>query len=550
MKTPIRNPFLWPYLLFLVFLLPLNNTKAQPEFFIEGPIKQLIFLEPQPAGLSMVGHIPLTSINFTDSVFFVNIFMFVPGPDTIIWIGQNVPIPSNNTAVPPSGTFFRQMLEFDLDPLQLLPADLPLLLPQVDLAITPPDLQPFTEPIPIPGPSAFQPIPIVPLELYIEPNPIIPEQQFDPILPLPFPPDPAFIDWQAPVILPPIVVERGCNVPNIDLDNSMHPASATYAGDNNACVPAGTANSFMWLREQHDEIDSLLNLAHGDGDTTHRKTLEDISACMNRANNTGVTSRNHAKGKQTFVDKHKLPVKVKYQSIFYDTDILSGNDAYGHAADNQNTTSRNVDPCWIMEELEDGEDVEMNYQCFWVDSLGNKRPDDPSTPNVNETYSNKHCVALTGGVKVHLGPGDDFVAGLHFKHDIRQDSATGTIMEWSWLGKTTMGGKEYAELQGKGGRRIVDGGVTYTRRCLITDAMSESFCDTVTFDTIPCPPSITLAGDTLCTGVIKADTICLSNVVIKGGQDILFKCSVIKVLPTFKQNNPTSTLRVDNSGCP
>jgi hypothetical protein len=550
MKNHFKSIQRWLWLSFVtIFLITSSSSlKAQVEFFLDGPVKQLIFDEPQPSGLSMVGQIPLATVNPTNDFYFMNIFLFVPGPDTIIWIGQNILIPPDILALGPGQPYILTFIEFDLDPLNIFPPDLPPLLSQIDLAIPPPAIQPFLEPIPIPSPSQFQPWPVELFSQHILPNPVFPEIDFDPLLPLNFPPDLSFINWQPPVLAPPTFVARGCNVPNIDLAYVDHGPTATYAGDRNACVPAGTANSFMWLRDQHDEIDAILELVHGQGDTAHRKALEDISMKMNRANNSGVTSRDHAKGKQTFVDCHKLPVKVKYQSIIYDTDILSGEDKYGHAADNQNTDSKTVDPCWIVMELEDGEDVELNYECYWVDSIGRIRPDDPATPNVNESITNKHCVALTGGYKIPL-PGTEAV-GLQFKHDLRQDSVGGTMMEWSGLAPMTINGKEYVELTGKSGRRIVSGGITYTRRCIVVDAMSESFDDTVTFDSIPCPSLLTIADDTICTGVYKADTICLNNVVIKGGQDVLFKCRVLKGEANITQQTPVSTWRTDENGCP
>ena len=533
-------------LFFLLLFITTSNTslQAQVEYFLDGPVRQLDFVEPQPSGLSMVGYIPLATINPTNDFYFINIFLYVPGPDTIVWVGQNILVPPDNLALGTGEPYVLTYIEFDLAPLNIFPADLPQLLPQIDLALPPPTLQPYLEPIPIPSPSNFQPFGVELDYHFVLPNQFLPEFLLNPILPHVFPPGP-FTPWIGPFTAPPTFVARGCNVPNIDLSNHDHPASGTYAGDLNACVPAGTANSFMWLRKQHMAIDSLLKIAHGVGDTAHRNALEDISGKMNRANGQGVTSFNHAKGKQTFVDMYQLPVKVKYQSILFDTDILSGDDRYGHAADNQNTENGTVDPCWIINELDEDEDVELNYVCIWIDSMGNVRPDNPVTPN-NESVSYGHCVTLVGGYKI---PILDNITGLRFKHDIHQDSLTGLRMEWSGLAKTTIGGMDYVELTGKSGRKIVSGGVVYTRRCIVTDAMSESYCATVSYDTIPCVPSLSFNGDTLCTGVIKADTICLANVVVKGGQDILFKCSVIKAVANFTQLPPTSTLRVDNSGC-
>jgi len=170
--------------------------------------------------------------------------------------------------------------------------------------------------------------------------------------------------------LPNLLQYRGCRVPNIDLDSTTNPPGSVrgYAGDKNACGPAAAANSMQWLESVHPEIKSNLSL---------REKLVELSKMMKRENNSGVTTEEFIKGKLDFIDKYKLPIKVKFQA--YDTDtnnIKSPNDKYRNEAKNQNAnksdrTKWSVTWDFLFNEMKDGEDVELLLDSYTVDDEGN-----------------------------------------------------------------------------------------------------------------------------------------------------------------------------------
>lgn len=185
---------------------------------------------------------------------------------------------------------------------------------------------------------------------------------------------------------------------NVDLDSSIYKASSTYAGDWNACVPAATANSMQWL-----ELTQKPKLNQG---TTLREKLTKISKNMKRQNNSGVSIQNFIEGKLTYVDENKLPIRVKFQSRWRNKDHVESPDpTYGHFARNDNAADKAPPKFdWIKKELEHGEDVEMTYDIFDVDS--NK-------------YIGAHAVTLRGYYEI----GD--AKGLYFYDDVNQQGTGG-----------------------------------------------------------------------------------------------------------------------------
>lgn len=212
---------------------------------------------------------------------------------------------------------------------------------------------------------------------------------------------------------PPVVTDsvvRGCNVPNLDLDSTTNNPGTKpgYTGDKNACVPTATANSMEWLESQHPEIRSGL---------THREKLEEICKAMKRERETGVDDENFIKGKLAYIDKYKLPIRVKFQSEYIKQDSLqlsSPDPRYGHTAKNNSVdlpgdaaSGPTVSSDYLIQEMKDSEDVEMNIG--WFDSTGHWR------------YG--HSAVVTGVYKINGQT--KFVV----KHDQDQMHAGGLIQE-------------------------------------------------------------------------------------------------------------------------
>ncbi len=235
---------------------------------------------------------------------------------------------------------------------------------------------------------------------------------------------------------------RGCNVPNIDLDSTMYNPTtvAGYAGDKNACGPASAANSLQWLEDMYDEIDS---------ETTHREKLEELSRLMNRANNSTVSDSNFVNGKLAFIDKYKLPIRVKMQGIFFGSDsIPSPDNRYKHFAENKND-SANAYPNWdwLVSEMKDDEDVEIGIA--WYDSTGNSL--------------GGHWVTASGVSEVGS------YRGLYIKDDRKQEIAGGTKQQFTNV-DTINGGKPYLpQLSSE------------NSICILEAVVSESYDSTVTF---------------------------------------------------------------------
>lgn len=237
---------------------------------------------------------------------------------------------------------------------------------------------------------------------------------------------------------------RGCTVPNIDLDGENHPVSGTYAGDLNGCGPAAAANSMQWL----EDTDPRINTS-----TTHRDKMESMSADMERCNGCGVNTQQLIKGKLAFIDRHQLPIRVKFQSLYINEEtIASPNPLYGHQAANESAhPGQQSHPSWdfLKQEMEKGEDVEILYG--WYNSSGVRH--------------GGHWITVTG----YLDAGDFEL--ISFKDDAIQEISTGT----SHLPM---------RIQRQGERwRLVgfDGPNNY---CWVESIVSESYDSTVTFNLI------------------------------------------------------------------
>ena len=209
--------------------------------------------------------------------------------------------------------------------------------------------------------------------------------------------------------LPPIIpdtvfgLNRGCVVPNIDLDSLQHPDPVS--GDINNCGPAAAANSLKWLMDVHPEI--------SDVDST-RGIMDSLEVAMKKDSN-GVQWDTFIMGKLAYIDHHQLPIRVKYQvhtpTPDYKPVIQSPDSMWGHAAENKTSPGMFPSFDWICNELEEGEDVEM-IMTYWCDSMGVR------------VQRSSHVVNVIGYIKV----GDE--PWLVWKHDIDQQGPGGTVEEY------------------------------------------------------------------------------------------------------------------------
>ncbi len=164
------------------------------------------------------------------------------------------------------------------------------------------------------------------------------------------------------------LVYRGNEMPNIDLDHTNHPHNpeTNYAGDWNACVPAGFANSIKWLESIYKDSVPSLNT-----NQTHREVLEDLSGKMNREPDEGVCIQNHlTAGKMKYAQKHRLPIITKLQmdSTFIRKGVDVRPEGTSYAAENQTGKSGKPDWAWLVNELKNGEDVEITAGWWNQDS--------------------------------------------------------------------------------------------------------------------------------------------------------------------------------------
>jgi hypothetical protein len=251
-------------------------------------------------------------------------------------------------------------------------------------------------------------------------------------------------------------VYRGCTIPDIDLDSAAHPAEGTdgYAGDWNACAPAGVANSMQWLINQHDE----LKLS-----STHREKLEELSRLMGRAAGEGAGDDEIIAAKLAFVDRYKLPIRVKFQARWLGTDDIESPDTtgsngdpdrggYGHVGHNRKANADDW-PSWefAQQELKDGEDVEIGIQ--WYTREGR--------------YTGKaHIVTLSGASNANG------TRRIWYKDDQNQEEKGG-MMQSQVTWDTTADGLPIIPEMGNGDT------IAY-----ISSVFSESYDADVTFDTI------------------------------------------------------------------
>ncbi|TAL68720.1 MAG: T9SS type A sorting domain-containing protein [Bacteroidetes bacterium] len=256
-------------------------------------------------------------------------------------------------------------------------------------------------------------------------------------LPAVIPTIPGFEGWSLKTY-----VYRGCEVPNIDLDSTKNNPGTVpgYAGDKNACGPAAASNSLEWLANINPKLDPK---------NTHRDKLKELSALMNRANNGGVMREDFIKAKLAFIDKYKLPIKVKFQGFNFGTnDINSPNTDYGHKAINKNEFA-NKPPKWdwLVQEMKDSEDVELEFGFY--DNTGTRR--------------GGHWITVTGVSDVTTA------RGLYFKDDLNQKDSGGLRNPYVNL-KDTLG---YTYLQ----QLSIESGYT----CWIETIVSESYDSTVAY---------------------------------------------------------------------
>jgi hypothetical protein len=250
-------------------------------------------------------------------------------------------------------------------------------------------------------------------------------------------------------------LSRECNVPNVDLDSLLSPDAVT--GDINACAPAAAANSLKWLMQEHPEIADVDSL---------RGILDTLKALMGK-DTAGVHWEDMIKGKLHFIDKHELPIRVKYQvhTPFpgFKPAIPSPDSTYGHAADNETGPAGFPDFAWLCNELEEGEDVEMNITYWCPDSTGML---------VQETG---HSIVITGYTKV----GDE--NWLQWKHDLRQDTIGGMVEEHGRWCVDSVGYPFMKEMNGSG-----SGCIAY-----VGSVIAESYDSSVIF----CPIKVCIPDD-------------------------------------------------------
>ena len=243
-------------------------------------------------------------------------------------------------------------------------------------------------------------------------------------------------------------VERACTMPNIDLDSSKHQGTAAgYKGDWNSCGPTAVANSMEWLEKSNP---SLMKTG-----LSHREKLEEISSFSNREANGATAYFDFIKSKLAFIDKYKLPIKVKFQGVWgHTSNVISPDPRYGHFAEYQGgpgealAATRCPSWAWTVKEMKDSEDVEMFIG--WWDSTGARK--------------GGHYFTLTGTAVINGQK------QFRFKDDNRQDTVGGTRMP-----------SVFWNVSASGWGRILD--LSWRNRtCFIEAVVSESFDTSVKYN--------------------------------------------------------------------
>ena len=215
----------------------------------------------------------------------------------------------------------------------------------------------------------------------------------------------------------------------VDLDNSSNPGvDGGYAGDLNACVPASHAQSMSWLEDEFDEI------TFPEGMKTTREKLVELSKKMNRAKENGIDAKNTLKGKLDFIESQKLPIDVKFQSIFEQSNVSSTS---GKSIAKCFNRASNPWPDWefLKQMLASGEDVEVEY--LWLKE--------------SDTTWHGHAVTASGLEEFESGK-----KNLTITHDRRQrnadtDDIKGVTSETLDVGiSQDQGGKNVVTLQRRG----------------------------------------------------------------------------------------------------
>ncbi|MDZ7724125.1 MAG: T9SS type A sorting domain-containing protein [candidate division KSB1 bacterium] len=202
-------------------------------------------------------------------------------------------------------------------------------------------------------------------------------------------------------------------VPNLDLDDSQHGDTETYAGDLNACAPTATANSMVWLQAENEQVQLSGNL-------TLRDIMQDLSDKFNRERNEGTGDNNQQKGTLDFVEDYDLPIEVKFQSKWEDGNIQSSS---GESTARDMSDAEDTPPTWdfLIQMMDEGENVTINYA--WK--------------NIQDNQWYSHAVCMTGARE--YSPSG--AKRISFRHDgiqgssggLRHDHLDVTVDEEGWM---------------------------------------------------------------------------------------------------------------------
>ncbi len=173
-----------------------------------------------------------------------------------------------------------------------------------------------------------------------------------------------------------VYAQRGCQVPNIDLDSGGTTTNEAW----NGCMPASCTNSLHWLRDQHDQINFPSDL---------KDTFSQLSRLMDRnsvkkgsyTGYQGVWGHDAARAKMDFAEAYGLPLKVKYQDAWHHGNVKSTSGVY--TAGDSNKTGGYPTKEWIAQELAHGEDVEISVH--WKYNKGG-----------TTKWDGAHALVLTG----------------------------------------------------------------------------------------------------------------------------------------------------------